>query len=185
MVNIEPGSYKEAMASSAATEWMRAMEEEMKSHHENQTWDLIPRPPYSRVLGNRWLYKLKRHPDGSVARYKARLVVQGFRQIFGTDYLETYASVGRYESVRLLLAVAAAKGLHLLQFDVKTAFLHGQLDGSTLYMDQPEGFSTGEAGVVCRLNKSIYGLKQSPRCWLETFTRFMRGIGLIPTQSDP
>ena len=134
-------------------------------------------------MDNPWVYKLKRNSDQSINKYKARLVIKGYKQVAGIDFEETFSSVCRFESIRLLLAIAAARGYHIQQCDVKTAFLHGQLD-ETIYMKQPEGFEQGEE-KVCLLQKSIYGLKQAPRCWNATLTQALKDFKFNPTTSDP
>ena len=183
-VEIEPNSYKEAMASAQASEWVKAMDEEMMSHRKNGTWTLVEKPPKAKVLDTRWVFKVKRLQNGTIERYKARLVIKGYKQRPGIDYTETFASVCRYESIRLLLALAAVKGLNIRQFDVKTAFLYGTLD-ETVLMAQPEGYQKLDSSKVCLLNKSLYGLKQAPRCWNTTFSGFLSKFKLKPTQSDP
>src|SRR5882757_380684 len=135
----------------------------MESHKVNGTWTLVPTPLNAKILDSRWVFKIKRNSDYSISRYKARLVIKGYKQEYGVDYDETFSSVCRYESLRVLFTIAVAKNYHILQCDVKTAFLHGDLE-ETIFMCQPEGFKTGE-NEVCLLKKSLYGLKQAPRCW--------------------
>lgn len=142
--------------------WLAAMQNEMASHQENGTWILVLRPQHEKVLDNRWLFKIKRNPDGSAARYNARLVARGFRQEQGIDYEDTFALVCRYESIRILLTIAASKEYKIVHVDVKAAFLYGTLK-ETVFMEQPEGFIESE-GLVCKLQKSLYGLKQAHRC---------------------
>ena len=161
----EPKTVKEALAGPGKAKWMTAMEKEMESLHTHDVWDLVELPKDRKAVGSKWVYKVKKNADGSVGRYKARLVAQGFTQKFGIDYDETFCPVVRFESVRTVIALAVQYGLKLHQMDVATAFLNGDLK-EEVYMKQPEGFETeGQEHLVCRLKRSIYGLKQSSRCW--------------------
>lgn len=126
---------------------------------------------------------MKRRPDGHVDRYKARLVAKGYEQKHGVNYQETFSPVVKFDSLRMILAIAAAEDMKLHQFDVKTAFLYGNLEENIL-MKQPEGCDDG-TGRVCKLNKSLYGLKQASRCWNERFTNFLRDNNFKKINSDP
>ena len=128
----EPTSFEEA---SQKTEWIKAMEEEIKALVENQTWDLVPKPRDVKPVSCKWVYKIKTRPDGSIERYKARLVARGFSQQYGLDYDETFSPVAKIATVRVLLALAASKSWNLWQMDVKNAFLNGELDRE-VYMEQ-------------------------------------------------
>jgi hypothetical protein len=181
---MEPRTYAEAIACEQKHEWEAAIKDELKSLIDNKTWDIVPRPPHSKVLDGRWVFKVKRNSDGSLDRFKARLVIRGYRQQYGIDYNDTFASVCRYESVRLLLALAAACNLSIKQFDVKTAFLNGILE-EEIFMEQPEGMDNGNKDEVCLLRKCLYGLKQAPRMWNKRFAGFLTGLGFLPSTSDP
>ena len=173
---IEPNSVKGALASSDREKWSTAMESEMKSLRENDVWDLEELPSGRSPVGSKWIFKLKTGADGSVERYKARLVAQGFSQKFGTDYDETFCPVVRMESLRTLIALAIQNGLKLHQIDVTTAFLNGEL--KEVFMKQPEGFIVkGQEHLVWRLKRSIYGLKQSPRCWNSALDSQLKKMG--------
>lgn len=119
----------------------------------------------------------------SIVRHKARLVARGFTQEYGIDYLETFSPVVRFTSLRSILAIAASQNMHMKQFDVKTAFLNGELE-ETVFMKQPIGFDDG-SGKVCKLQRSLYGLKQASRCWNRKFTSFIEQFGLEVCDSDP
>ena len=179
----DPQSVDEALAGDDAADWELAMKEEMNALLKNKTWELVNLPAHQRTVKNKWVFRRKRNPDGTVCRHKARLCAKGFSQRAGIDYDEVYAPVVRYESVRVLLAVAAHHQLHLMQFDVKTAFLHGDLE-ETIFMDQPANFEDG-SGRVCRLLKGLYGLTQAPRQWNRKFDNFLQRWGLQPTKTDP
>ena len=130
-----------------------------------------------KVLHNKWVYRIKNEHDGS-KRNKAKLVVKGFQQKKGIDYLEIFSPVVKMSTVRLVLGMVAAENLHLKQLDVKMAFLHGDLE-EDLYMIQPKGFIVqGQENLVCKLRKSLYGQKQAPRQWYKKFNSFMHRIGL-------
>ena len=118
-------------------------------------------------------------------RYKARLVAQGFSQKYGQDYDETFSPVVRFESLRMIIALSVQRCLKVHQMDVTTAFLNGELNDE-VYMKQPEGYVVkGKENLVCKLKKSIYGLKQSPRCWNSVLDQFLKKIGFVQATSDP
>lgn len=178
----EPSSYEEATSGNEKNKWTTAMKEELESLHANNTWELVPWTG-QRLVDCRWTFKLKLDATGNVNRYKARLVARGFSQTHGVDYTETFSPVIRMESVRTILALAAERGLKIQQFDVKTAFLHGDLK-EKIYMKQPLGFED-DSGMVCLLKKSLYGLKQSPRRWNEKFVTSLKELGLQQSKADP
>ncbi|CAL8999957.1 unnamed protein product [Prunus brigantina] len=164
--------------------WMDAMNVEMDALNKNKTWDLVPLPRGKKAVGCRWVFTLKHKADGSIDRYKARLVAKGYTQTYGVDYLETFAPVAKLNTVRVLLSLAANRDWPLLQFDVKNAFLHGDLK-EEIYMDLPPGIPvTSKEGVVCKLRKSLYGLKQSPRAWFGKFAASMKKFGYVQSNSD-
>lgn len=180
-----PETYEEAVKSEDHQNWLKAMKTEMTAHNSNKTWTLVNPPKDAKVLPCRWIYKIKRNPDGSIEKYKARLVVKGFNQEKGINFNETFSPVARMSSIRTILSVAAHKGMDLAQFDVSTAFLYGTLDEKEIvYMHQPKGFKDGSK-KVCKLNKSLYGLKQAARCWYERFNNFMTKLKFVPLHADP
>ena len=136
-------------------------------------WELVPPPEGKNVVGSRWVFKVKRDADGSVQRLKARLVAQGYSQSKGIKYQEVFPPVVRYNSLRALFALANTCGWYIPQMDVKTALSQGDL-GEEILMKQPEGYIDEERpNHVCRLNKSIYGLKQAARCWNSSIDTFL------------
>lgn len=180
----EPQSYREAMKSPAFKFWLEAIREEYKSLLQNKTWTITPLPPGCKVIQSRWVFKLKAGSSISAPRYKARLVAKGFTQRPGIDYGETYAPVVKHDSLRVVLALAAVHDLELLQLDIKTAFLYGNLE-EELYLEQPEGFAiAGREREVCRLKKCIYGLKQASRVWNQHFDDFLQRFGLQRSSTD-
>ena len=126
-------------------------------------------PPGNKPLGSKWIFERKMKPDGTIDKYKARLVVKGYRQKEGLDLFDTYSPVTRITSIRMLIALVAVHDFKIHQMDVKTTFLNGELE-EEIYMEQPEGFIVpGKEKKVCRLVKSLYGLKQAPKQWHAKF----------------
>lgn len=123
----EPKDRKEALSRPDAELWIKAMDEEMDSLKNNKTWDLMIPPKERKVIGCKWVYKIKRNTEGKIVKYKARLVAKGFSQKFGKDYDEVFAPVVRHTTFRILLAIAGKKHLMIKHYDAKTAFLNGYL----------------------------------------------------------
>ncbi|CAM8889824.1 unnamed protein product [Rhodiola kirilowii] len=161
------------------------METEINAMQKNNTWIITDLPSGKHVVGSKWIYRFKRKSDGSIERYKARLVARGFTQLEGLDYHETFAPVVKMNTVRTLLAIASSKGWPLYQLDVDNAFLYGHLD-EEVYMTLPIGFYKTEKsqGKVCKLNKSIYGLKQASRQWFSKFSDALIQFGFTPSLND-
>ena len=181
----EPASYREAMRSVDQDHWVSAMNEEIDSLKQNNTWELVDLPAGRKVIKSKWVYRLKFDSDGNPVRYKARLVAKGFTQIFGLDYDETFSPVARLDSMRILLALAAQEDWEIHQIDVKTAFLNGELD-EEIYMQQPEGYSrTGQEIKVCLLLKALYGLKQASRQWHIKLNKALTSLDFISISADP
>lgn len=176
-----PNTYEEAVTGNNSQNWKKAIEEELRSHERNNTWTLTQRTD-KKPITCKWVFCIKRNKEGGIERYKARLCARGFTQVKGLDYTETFSPTTRYDSIRILLSVAASKGLEIEQFDVKTAFLYGELL-EEIYMEPPEGIEN-DASQVCKLNKSLYGLKQASRCWNKKFTSFLTTYGFKPCPSD-
>src|SRR4051812_18577006 len=172
--NHEPSTYTKAVVSGDREKWIFAMQEEMQSHDKNGTWDIVCLPKQKKPVRCKWIFKRKEGlSPNEPPRYKARLVAKGFSQIPGVDYNDVFSPVVKHSSIRTFFGIVAMHNLELEQLDVKTAFLHGELD-EEIYMEQPEGFiEPGKEAFVCKLKKSLYGLKQSPRQWYKRFDSFM------------
>nr|KAJ0214373.1 hypothetical protein LSAT_V11C400171290 [Lactuca sativa] len=178
----EPTNYSIAIKD---PKWHSAMKSEMLALQQNHTWSLVPRPKSSNIVGCRWLFRTKYRADGSIERYKARLVAQGFSQVSGLDYSHTFSPVVKAATVRIVLTLAIINGWSLRQLDVNNAFLHGTL-GDTVFMQQLLGFvDTRYPDHVCKLNKAIYGLKQAPRAWFHRLSTFLVAHGFSCSRADP
>lgn len=158
----DPESFEEAIKHE---KWRKAMEAEIKSIEENNTWELVDLPMGEKVIGVKWVFTTKFNERGEIDKFKARLVAKGFHQIHGVDFYEVFAPVARWDTIRLVLALATKENWRIFQSDVKSAFLHGDLS-EDVYVEQPKGFeSNKENEKVCKLKKALYGLRQAPRAW--------------------
>ena len=181
----EPTNYAEALMGPDSEKWQSAMRSEIDSMGDNQVWDLVDPPDGVRPIESKWIYKKKKDMDGNVHIYKARLVAKGFRQVQGVDYDETFSPVAMLKSIRIILAIAAYFDYEIWQMDVKTAFLNGNLE-EDVYMIQPEGFvDPNNAKKICKLKKSIYGLKQASRSWNIRFDEVIKGFGFRQNEEEP
>jgi len=179
----EPMSYHDAMQCPDWDMWKEALEAELNSLLENGTWELVKRETWMKVIPCKWVFKIKRDADGNIERYKCRLVAGGHRQKFGVDYDETFAPVSKATTLRVFLTVASKRKWAVHQLDIKTAFLHGEID-TNVYMQQPEGFQEG-TNLVCKLQKCLYGLKQAPKAWYEKLSMHLSDLGFAPATADP
>lgn len=180
----DPTSVKQAKQSPNASKWIDAMNEEMKSMYDNDVWELVELPKGVKPIGCKWTFKTKRDSKGNVERYKARLVAKGFTQIEGVDHKETFSPVSSKDSFKLIMALVAHYDLELHQMDVKIVFLNGDIE-ETIYMVQPENFeSTDSKHQVCKLKKSIYGLKQASRQWYKKFDQVILSFGFVENSAD-
>ena len=181
---IEPTKVDEAFLE---PEWIQAMQEELHQFELNNVWELVKRPDPRKhnIIGTKWIYRNKQDENGLVVRNKARLVAQGYTQVEGIDFDETFAPVARLEAIRILLAYANHHDITLYQMDVKSAFLNGKLE-EEVYVAQPPGFEDPKnPDKVFRLNKALYGLKQAPRAWYDTLKEFLMKKGFKPGSLDP
>ena len=179
----EPLSYQDATTRDDSFHWLKAMKEEINSLKENHTWTLSQLPPGRKAIRSKWVYKIKHDANGNINRYKARLVAVGCSQTAGIDFEETFSPVVRWETVRLCLAHCLHTGIPAIHLDIASAYLYGIID-KEIYMVQPEGFEE-DSTKVCKLLKSIYGLKQSGKIWNETLSNVIIKKNYKQSKSDP
>ena len=140
--------------------WEKAIEEELSTLKDAGTWELVDAPEGVNIVGSKWVFRAKKDATGNFVRYKARLVAQGFSQVPGVDYFDTFAPVARLASIQAILAIAAMEDYEIHQIDFKGAYLNGILTSNeVIFMKQPPGYATETPGKVCRLKKTLYGLK--------------------------
>ncbi|GJU02225.1 putative RNA-directed DNA polymerase [Tanacetum coccineum] len=163
--------------------WIEAMKQEIQALEENKTWTLEELPKGKRAIDSKWVYKIKYKPNGDVERYKAHLVAKGCTQMEGVDFHETFTPVAKLVTVRTLLTVAVKRNWHIHQLDVNNAFLHGDLNEG-VYMKLSEGFGKQDDNRVCKLKKSLYGLKQASRNWYKKFTHSLLDVGFKQSHAD-
>nr|GEX24495.1 putative zinc finger, CCHC-type [Tanacetum cinerariifolium] len=176
-INVEPQETQQPLR-------REAIEDKLNSMSTNNVWKLVELPNGAKPVGCKWVFKTKLDPNGNIARYKARLVAKGYTQKEGVDYKETFSLVSIKDSLRIVMAFVAHFDLELLQMDVKTAFLNGDLH-EDVYMAQPQGFkSKDQENLVCKHKKSIYGLKQASRQWYLKFDEVMKKHNFIKNQVD-
>lgn len=145
--------------------WREAMEAEIESIERNETWELTTVPKGIKTIGVKWVFKTKYKEDGEIDKFKVRLVAKGYAQRFGVDYNEVYAPVARWDTIHMIIATAASKNWIIYQLEIKSAFLHGELQ-EVVYVDQPQGFvKKGSEEKAYRLKMALYGLKQDPKAW--------------------
>lgn len=180
----EPRTYNEAVTSVDSMFWKEAILSEGDSIISNETWELADLPINCKPIKTKWIFRKKLRPDGTVERFKARLVVVGYSQKKDVDFFDTYSPVAKITTIRVLVALAAIHNLVVHQMDVKTAFLNGDLN-EEIYIEQPEGLVVkGQENKVCKLKKSLYGLKQAPICWYEKFHNSIISNGFVVNSSD-
>lgn len=165
-LHTEPTHFSQAVSD---PKWQAAMDAEIAALEANNTWTITSLPPNKHPVGCKWVYGIKYKADGSIERYKARLVAKGFTQKEGLDYIETFNLVAKMVFVKYVLVVAVVKGWFLSQLDVNNVFFHGDLH-EEVYMALPPGFHNKGKQLVCKLNKSLYGLKQASRQWFSKFS---------------
>ncbi|TPX46784.1 DNA-directed DNA polymerase [Synchytrium endobioticum] len=180
---ILPQGYTAAISSPENVEWESAMAEEVSALEANDTWELVNIPKRAYVLPGKWVYALKYDEIGEIARFIARLVVLGNMQTDGIDYTETFAPTAHLPTLRVLVSLIAANNWYASTLDISTAFLNGELE-EEIYVKQPTGFHDG-TGRVCRLIKSLYGLRQAPRVWYQHQATWMTANEFTSSPADP
>jgi len=175
----EQSSFEEA---SKDPGWVQAMNKEIQALLDNNTWDFVDLPPGKKAISSKWVYKVKLHSDGTLERLKAWLVIRGFTQKYGVDYLEVFSPVVKMATIRTVIALATAKGWGLYQLDVNNAFLLGDLDAE-VYMTVPQGLPN-PTNKVCHLRKSLYGLKQASRQWFQKLSTTLFSLGYQQSKHD-
>lgn len=182
-----PYTYEEALLSDHSNQWKAAMDAEMNTLLDNNTWEIKPLPDNRTETKGRWVFTIKQGTTIGSVQYKARYVAKGFSQLPGIDYDETFSPTTRFASIRTILQMAANDGLHLHQMDVKGAYLNAPID-KDIYVQQPPGYEQMDIHgktLTCHLNKSLYGLKQSGRNWHSTLTDFLKSEDFSPNTNDP
>lgn len=175
-----PKTYQEAMSSVEKQKWEKSIQEELKAHERNETWELVKKPDKVKIIGCKWVFRIKDENNGPL--YKSRLCAMGCSQKYQVDYTETFSPTVRYDSLRVMLSKVCQYNLKMIQFDIKTAFLYGNIN-EDIYMTPPEGLCIQE-NLVCKLKKSLYGLKQAPRCWNQKFDSVLKRFGFTNSHSD-
>ena len=181
----DPYTYEEVMNDIGAHHCIKAMKSELDSMYSNQVWNLVKAPNDIKLVGCKWIYKRKRGIDGNVETFKARLVAKGYTQKEGIDYEETFSLVAMLKSIEILLSIATHYDYKIWQMDVKIAFLNGNLE-EEIYMLQLEGFiAKNQKHMVCKLKRSIYGLKQASRSWNIRFDQAIKSFGFEQNLDKP
>ena len=181
MINEEPWDWNEAKHEKV---WRESCEDEIMSIKKNKTWTLVDLP-MSKAIRLKWVFKIKRNVDGSIKKFKARLVGKGYVQRHGIDFEEVFAPVARIETLRVIIALAASNGWEIHHLDVKTAFLHGDIS-EEVYVTQPDGFKVkGSEDKVYRLLKALYGLKQAPRAWNIKLKSILKELNFSKCSKEP
>jgi predicted RNA binding protein YcfA (HicA-like mRNA interferase family) len=184
--DIVPNTLQEAMKLPDKDKWLSAGLDEIRSHLENGTWELVRLPHGKKAIGCRWVFKIKKNADGTIDKYKGRVVVKGYEQRYGVDYTETFAPTARFGAIRSVIALAAIEDMELESVDISTAFLNAEIDAE-IYMKKPEGYEpAGFEGPewVLKLLKGLYGIKQGPHIWSVKLHNVLKTIGFKRIETD-
>jgi hypothetical protein len=177
-------SLVEAKSQSDWPKWKEAMGREIAILEAAGTWTEVPRPSDKNVVGSKWVFRIKRKADGTIDKYKARLVAGGFTQIYGVDYFTSYSPVAKLTSFCTILAIAACHDWEIESFDFISAYLNGELDANKkLYMQAPPRYDS-DPRIVKRLLKSLYSLKQAGRRWYDTLACALKNLGFTTSVAD-
>ena len=171
------------MSAPDADRWKEACNTEILTLIANGTWELVELPQDTKVVQPGWVFKVKLNPDNTVERYRSRLVAKGYSQRPGYDYTKVFAPTFRPAPLRLIIALAAKEGFKMRSVDISSAFTYGELD-EVIYMKQPKGYHQGGPNVMCKLHKSLYGLKQSARQWNKKLHSVLDSLDFKRIQSD-
>lgn len=180
---FEPKTFQEAIECENSEKWINAMNDELTSLNNNNTWQIVPLPNGKTIVGSKWIFKIKYNADESIMKYKARVVAQGFSQKYGQDYDEVFAPVVKPTTIRILLNIASKENMEVIHYDFKTAFLNATLN-EEIYMKPPDGMKNEVTNGVCKLNKSIYGLKQAAKLWNNTIDDLLKQLGFKAGEMD-
>nr|QBH67592.1 OSJNBb0022P19.2 protein [Ustilago esculenta] len=183
----EPRTILQAQCQPDWPKWQEAIQKELNLHQENNTWTVVNAPDNANIIGSQWVFKVKWKGDGTINKYKARLVAQGYTQVHGINYKETFTPVVKMATLRMLMIMSLQYDMKIYQLDIVTAYLNGELDVN-LYMRQPplpaSMMQLGSQSLVCKLNKSLYGLKQAGCTWYQKADSTLTNIGFKQTNYD-
>ena len=181
----DPKTLTEVQSQPDWPKWQEAMDHEMKTLEDAGTWTDVPQPTNKNVVSSKWVFRIKHKADGTIKKYKARLVACGFTQRFGINYFDTYSPVARLASIRTILAIAARNDWEINTFDFNGAYLNGELnDNEQIYMEPPPRYGN-QGEIVKFLLKSLYGLKQAGRKWYDTLVHTLADLGFHISDADP
>jgi hypothetical protein len=170
----EPKSFWQAMSGPDADKWYEAAAVKMQAHLDNGTWELVKLPAGRKAIGSKWVFKIKHNTNGSIERYKACLIAQGFSQRPSIDFTETFVPTSKWAALCSIFALAAFEDLELESVDISNAYLNGELKDVEVYMKQSEGFEVKDSSWVAKLQKGLYGMKQGGRCWYKKLNQVLQ-----------